>query len=75
MSIPDQYAFAFDEISTADTVQRKFNLDISIHYWFWDMFVFRKNFNRNAGQPLLADYYKAVKLCPSRDHMNGKTGS
>jgi hypothetical protein len=52
MSIPGRYAFALDEISTADTVQRKFNLDISMHYWFWDMFVFRKNFNRNARQAL-----------------------
>jgi len=55
--LPDRYQFRFDELRATDTVQRNYELQVATHYWFWDMFVVKKNFNQKAGQTLLAQYY------------------
>jgi len=53
----DRYLYNFDEIQSEDTIHRKLELHIATRYWFWDLFVFHKNFNEKAGQTLLANYY------------------
>jgi hypothetical protein len=55
--LPDNYQFEFDEVRPTDTTQRKFELKIATRYWFWDMFVVKKNFKKKAGRALLAEYY------------------
>ena len=57
MLVRDRYKFEFAEIQNADTVQRKFEMNITMRYWFWDMFIFNKKFNQKAAQTLLANYY------------------
>ena len=53
----DRYLYNFDEIQSEDTIHRKLELHVATRYWFWDLFVFHKNFNEKAGQTLLANYY------------------
>lgn len=52
----DIYTFSFDEIKKDVTVKRKYDLKVSQRIWFWDMFVFNKNFNKKAGKALLGEY-------------------
>jgi hypothetical protein len=53
----DRYYYDFDDIQNEDTIHKKLELDIAYHVLFWDIFVFHKNFNKKAGQTLLANYY------------------
>lgn len=53
---PDSYFFSFDEIKNNITIKRKYNLKVAQRIWFWDMFVFNKNFNKKAGKALLGEY-------------------
>ena len=55
--LPDRYQYRFDEVEPAITVQRHYELKLAMRYWFWDMFAFKKNFKKKAGQTLLAEYY------------------
>jgi len=55
--LPDRYQYQFDEFSKTDTIHRRQELLLATRVWFWDMFVFNKNFNKKAGQTLLAGYY------------------
>jgi len=55
--LPDKYQYRFDEISNTVIVHKQQELEVATRYWFWDMFVFNKNFNKKAGQTLLAGYY------------------
>ena len=55
--LPDKYHYRFDEVQSTDTIPRYYELKIATRYWFWDMFAVKKNFNRKAGQTLLAEYY------------------
>ena len=55
--LPDKYQYRFDEVQSTDTIPRYYELKIATRYWFWDMFAVKKNFNRKAGQTLLAEYY------------------
>ena len=52
----DIYTFSFDEIKKDVSVKRKYDLKVSQRIWFWDMFVFNKNFNKKAGKALLGEY-------------------
>ena len=54
---PDQYNYEFEVISQRDTTLKSFQLSVSKRYWFWDMFLFGKNFPKKAGKVLLANYY------------------
>ena len=54
---PDRYQYQFDEVSKTDTVHRNQELQLATRVWFWDMFVFNKNFDKKAAQTLLAGYY------------------
>jgi hypothetical protein len=54
---PDKYYYQFQIISQGDTTLKSFELRVSQRYWFWDMFLFGKNFSRKAGKALLANYY------------------
>jgi hypothetical protein len=55
---PDRYQYEFDEVRNSGTVRRSYELKIAKRYWFWDMFLVKKNFHKKAGQTLLAGYYK-----------------
>lgn len=55
--LPDRYQYAFDEWQGSASTPRQFELHIATRYWFWDMFNFKKGFDKKAGQALLADYY------------------
>jgi len=57
--LPDKYQYRFDEVHTADTIQRLYELKIATRYWFWDMFAVKKNFSQKAGHTLLAEYYNS----------------
>ena len=54
---PDRYDYSFEEIGKSDTIRKNFELHVATRFWFWDMFVFNKNFDRKAGKALLACYY------------------
>lgn len=56
MLFPDRYVFSFDEIKNHVTLKRKYDLKLSQRVWFWDMFVFNKNFKKKAGKALLGEY-------------------
>jgi len=55
--LPDRYQYQFDEFSKCDTIHKQQELQIATRYWFWDMFVFNKNFDKKAAQTLLACYH------------------
>lgn len=59
---PDRYQFQFEEINQKDTIVKKFELDVAQQVWFWDMFVFHKNFTQKAGKALLGNYYKQITI-------------
>jgi hypothetical protein len=63
---PDQYNYQFEVINQGDTTLKKFELSISQRYWFWDIFLFGKNFSKKAGQALLANYYSQDYLSASQ---------
>jgi hypothetical protein len=53
---PDRYYYQFDEIEGKFVIKRKIELKIAQRVWFWDMFAFRKNFEKKAGKLLLGEY-------------------
>ncbi|WP_282042915.1 hypothetical protein [Winogradskyella flava] len=56
--LPDQYLFRFDEIQNGTITERTIDLKIAQRIWFWDLFVFNKNFEEKAGKALLGEYLK-----------------
>jgi hypothetical protein len=54
---PDRYYYQFDVIDKGETTLKKFDLLVATRYWFWDLFLFDKNFPKKAGKALLANYY------------------
>jgi hypothetical protein len=54
--LTDRYFFEFDEINNGRLLNKKYELRVAKRVWFWDMFVFKKNFNKKAAQTLLGNY-------------------
>jgi hypothetical protein len=59
--LPDRYIFRFDEIENKVVTERVIELKIAQRVWFWDMFVFNKNFEQNAAKALLGEYLSNEK--------------
>jgi len=57
MSLPDNRTYSFEEIVQSDTTAIKVDLLIVQRYWFWDIFSRKKDFNKEAGKALAANYY------------------
>ncbi len=58
---PDRYYYSFDEIEGDSVIKRRIELKIAQRVWFWDMFAFRKNFEKKAGKSLLGEYNQKQK--------------
>ena len=56
--LPDRYSFRFDEIKGGKMYHRDIELTVAQRVWFWDMFVFRKDFEEKAGKVLYGNYLK-----------------
>jgi hypothetical protein len=54
----DRYYYKFEEVGEKEIVSKKFELHVATTVWFWNIFSSKKNFNKQAGQALLASYYK-----------------
>jgi hypothetical protein len=54
----DRYFYKFEEISENMKTEKEFELQVATIVWFWNIFSSQKNFNKQAGQALLASYYK-----------------
>lgn len=52
----DRYIYRFDEIKSSIVTERELELKIARRSWFWDVFVFNKKFEQNAGKALLGEY-------------------
>lgn len=62
--LPDRYYYSFNETeSTGTFTHHEYELQIATRYWFWDMFAFKKNFKKKAGQALLANYHTQKTVC------------
>lgn len=59
--LPDRYIFRFDEIDNKVVTERVLELKIAQRVWFWDMFIFNKNFEQNAVKALLGEYLSNEK--------------
>jgi hypothetical protein len=49
---PDKYYYQFELIGQGDTTLKRFELSVSQRYWFWDMFLFGKNFSKKHYLPI-----------------------
>jgi len=58
----DRYFYKFEEILENTKTEREFELQVATTVWFWNIFSKQKNFNKQAGQALGANYFK--KLSP-----------
>ena len=56
----DSYQFSFAEVKPDRTIYRDIELTIAQRVWFWDMFVFNKNFEEKAGKVLFGNYLKTI---------------
>ena len=54
----DIYMIRFDEMENNKITSNEFTLNVIQRSWFWDMFVFNKNFNGKAGEALHREYNK-----------------
>jgi hypothetical protein len=52
----DYYSFKFAEITGQGIDQKEIKLCIGEQFWFWHLFVFRKNFEGKAGKLLNMEY-------------------
>jgi hypothetical protein len=68
--LPDKYDYQFELISERDTTLKSFDLMIATRYWFWDMFLFGKNFSKKAGKALLANYYSRDILLTNQPNLS-----
>ncbi|HEY9177259.1 MAG TPA: hypothetical protein VIN07_06190 [Flavipsychrobacter sp.] len=59
--LPDRYFYRFDEIGHNGKTHRKIELKIAQRVWFWDVFVFNKRFEENAGKALLGGYRDGIE--------------
>jgi hypothetical protein len=57
----DMYLYKFDEIEKGMATQRELDLKIAQRVWFWDLFVFNKRFEENAGNAVLGEYQQNSK--------------
>ena len=57
----DVYSYKFDEIVNGMVTKRKLDLKIAQRVWFWDLFVFNKRFEKNAGNAVLGEYQQNGK--------------
>lgn len=55
--LPDRYEYSFEEIAGTRKTSRSYEMQIATQFWFWNMFVFNKKFDKKAGRVLLAKYY------------------
>ncbi|AOR29594.1 hypothetical protein FORMB_25770 [Formosa sp. Hel1_33_131] len=55
------YLYKFDEIEKGMATQRELDLKIAQRVWFWDLFVFNKRFEENAGNAVLGEYQQNSK--------------
>lgn len=55
--LPDKHRFVFEKTAGDTVVEKRFELNITTRYWFWDMFS-KKNYNKTAGKALAIQYYK-----------------
>ena len=53
----DRYFYKFEEITGNSKTEKAFELQVATTVWFWNIFSSQKNFNKQAGQALLASYY------------------
>jgi hypothetical protein len=60
MYMPDLNQYSFEEIKNGDTTIIDFRLGVEQRYWFWDIFSRKKNFNKEAGKALAANYYNPL---------------
>lgn len=54
----DRYFYRFEEISGNTRTFKTFELDVATEVWFWNIFSSKKNFSKQAGQALLANYFR-----------------
>ncbi len=52
----DVYSFSFTETKSGSSESKTFDLHVGKQYWFWNVFVFKKQFNRKAGLALSNAY-------------------
>jgi hypothetical protein len=52
----DLYYYKFEEVTEEKKVSKAFELQVATSVWFWNMFSSKKDFNKQAGQALLASY-------------------
>jgi len=60
--LTDRYFYSFEEVQQEQVEAKKFELHVAKQYWFWDMFVFKKNFKGKAGKALSAQYYQEQSI-------------
>lgn len=58
--LPDSYRFRFAEVKPDRTIHREIEITVAQRVWFWDMFVFNKNFEKKAGKVLFGNYLKTI---------------
>jgi hypothetical protein len=54
---PDRYLFTFTEILDNVETEKSFELNVATSVWFWNVFSSHKNFQKETGLALSADYY------------------
>lgn len=54
--LPEHSYFRFEEISGDSTTEKVIPMLMGRKYWFWNMFVIKKNYKKKAGKLLAMEY-------------------